>query len=152
MASVETQINNLLGRYAEAIDSGNFEGAAALFQHARIKVSDGSGGEAATLDAEGVLTLWREFIIVYADGTPRTKHVITNPIIEADLDAGTATCRSYYTVFQQAEGFPLQAIVCGRYHDEFSLIDEAWQFTYRDYTLVDLVGDMSHHGRTAIPV
>ena len=35
MVSSETQITNLLYRYAEYIDSGDFAGAASLFEHAR---------------------------------------------------------------------------------------------------------------------
>ena len=38
----------------------------------------------------------------YDDGTPLTKHVITNPIVEVADDGLTGTCRSYYTVFQKA--------------------------------------------------
>ena len=36
--SSATAITNLLYRYAECIDSGDFAGAAALFAHARVKV------------------------------------------------------------------------------------------------------------------
>ena len=92
-----------------------------------------------------MLSLWRGMVIVYPDGTPRTKHVVTNPIIEVDDDATTATCRSYYTVLQQTDGFPLQVIVTGRYHDRFERFDGRWRFAYRDYSLIDAVGDVSHH-------
>jgi hypothetical protein len=150
MLSAETQITNLLGRYAEYIDSGDLVGASRLFTHAKIKTL-AAPGEPDVLDAAGVLALWRAFIVIYDDGTPRTKHVITNPIIEVDEQAGTATCRSYYTVFQQADGFPLQAVVAGRYHDSFELADGAWRFSHRDYSLVDMIGDMSHHAKMPIP-
>ena len=36
MASSEVAITNLVYRYAEYIDTGDFEGAAALFAHARL--------------------------------------------------------------------------------------------------------------------
>ena len=85
------------------------------------------------------------------DGTPLTKHVITNPIVEVDEAAGTASCRSYYTVFQQTDDFPLQPVIEGRYHDEFERVDGVWRWSYRDYSLVDLVGDMSHHAAQPIP-
>lgn len=134
----EAQITNLLYRYAEAIDSGDFDSAAALFAHARLKV-----GDDAETDAAGMLALWRRLIIIHPDGTPRTKHVVTNPIVGIDGDA--ATCRSYYTVLQQTAGFPLQVVVSGRYHDRFERVDGRWRFTYRDYTLIDQYGDLSHH-------
>jgi hypothetical protein len=49
--------------------------------------------------------MWRDSIMLY-DGVPHTKHIVTNPIIEVDKGAGTATCRSVYTVIQQAGDGP----------------------------------------------
>jgi 3-phenylpropionate/cinnamic acid dioxygenase small subunit len=139
MASSEVEIANLVYRYAELIDSGDLEGAAALFTHARIKTAIGEIGP------EEVLAMWRKGIYIYDDGTPRTKHVITNPIIEVDEAAGTGTCRTYYTVMQQVGEGSLQAVICGRYHDAFEFVDGKWRFSRRDYSLHDLVGDMSRH-------
>ena len=141
MVSSETAIANLVYRYAELIDSGNFEGAAALFTHARIKVGPRDIG------AEELLAMWRGSIVLYEDGTPRTKHVITNPIIELDEPAGRGSCRSCYTVMQQVGDGPLEAVICGRYHDAFEKIDGEWRFSYRDYSLHDLPGNMSRHSR-----
>jgi 3-phenylpropionate/cinnamic acid dioxygenase small subunit len=142
----ETDIANLLYSYAEFMDSGDFAGAAELFRHARLRVG-GEGGHdgAGTVDWNTMLSLWRSMVIVYPDGTPRTKHVITNPIIDVDDEAGTAACRSYYTVLQQTDDFPLQVIVMGRYHDRFVRADGRWRFSYRDYSMIDQVGDLSHH-------
>ena len=144
--TAETEIANLLYSYAEFMDSGDFAGAADLFRHARLRVG-GEGGRdgAGTVDSDTMLSLWRGMVIVYPDGTPRTKHVITNPIIDVDDEAGTATCRSYYTVLQQTDDFPLQPIVMGRYHDRFERADGRWRFSYRDYSMIDQVGDLSHH-------
>jgi 3-phenylpropionate/cinnamic acid dioxygenase small subunit len=141
----ETQITNLLYRYAECIDTGDLEGAAALFRHARIRV-----GADETIDAAQLLRIWKSLIVLHADGTPRTKHVTTNPIIEIDEDAGTANCRSYYTVLQQTDETPSQTIVTGRYHDRFERVDAQWRFSYRDLTLIDMVGDVSRHLTQAI--
>jgi hypothetical protein len=139
-------ILNLLYTYAERIDGGDLDGAAALFEHARVKVADGDDG-AVTVDAAGVRAIWEGFIALYPDGTPRTKHVITNPIVTID-DAGTsATCRSYYTVLQQTDDFPLQAVCAGRYHDEFEKVDGQWRYRFRDYSLLDLVGDFRAHAK-----
>jgi 3-phenylpropionate/cinnamic acid dioxygenase small subunit len=139
VSSSETQIANLVYRYAEYIDSGDLAGAAALFTHARLKTAIG------VIGPDEVLEMWRNGIIIYADGTPRTKHVITNPIIELDESTGLGTCRSYYTVMQQAGDGRLEAVICGRYHDEFERIDGQWRFCFRDYSLHDLPGDMSRH-------
>ena len=140
--SAETQIANLLYRYAEYMDTGDLDAAASLFQHARIRVSGAAEG---IVDASVMLAFWKAAVVLYPDGTPRTKHVVTNPIIEVDEGVGTATCRSYYTVLQQTDDFPLQVIVAGRYHDQFQRVDGQWRYRFRDYTLIDLVGDLSHH-------
>ena len=56
MASSEVQIANLLYRYAEYIDSGDLEGAAALFTHARVLTGVGEIGP------DEVLAMWRRSI------------------------------------------------------------------------------------------
>ena len=142
MTNSAVQILNLVSHYAELIDSGHFEGAAALFTHARIKTARGEIGPAE------VLAMWCDNVILYEDGTPRTKHVITNPIIDVDEGAGTGTCRTYYTVMQQVGDGPLQPIICGRYHDRFERVNGVWRFCYRDYSLHDMAGDMSQHSRS----
>lgn len=141
MSNSAVEITNLLYRYAECIDTGNLEGAAALFRHARVKVRTGD----EMLGEPELLALWRATMVLYPCGTPRTKHVITNPIVEIDEAAGKATCRSYYTVIQATEGFPLQMICSGRYHDEFERADGRWRYSGRDYSLLDAMGDLSHH-------
>jgi len=58
--------------------------------------------------------------------------------------ASVATARSYYTVFQRLDDFPLQPIIAGRYHDSFRRIEGRWWFDTR-VMIVDLVGDLSRH-------
>ena len=136
-----TQITNLLYRYAELMDGGDLEAVAALFTRARIKTGGGTVEEGAA----PMLALWRAHVRIHPGGTPLTKHVITNPIVEVDEAAGTATCRSYYTVFQATPDLPLQAICAGRYHDAFVRVGGEWHFSERDYSLLDLVGNLSQH-------
>ena len=142
-------ITNLLATYAECIDTGELDRAARLFAHAEIKVGIGPAG-ANLIDSEALLKVWQDNIILHTDGTPRTKHVITNASIDVDEAGDVATCRSYYTVFQQLEGFPLQPIIAGRYHDTFVRVGDTWRWSFRDYTLVDLVGDLSRHLRMEV--
>ncbi|WP_432260578.1 nuclear transport factor 2 family protein [Cupriavidus sp. TMH.W2] len=135
------EIANLLYRYAELMDSGDLSGVAALFRNAKLK----SAGSDVLRDEVSMLDQWRRHVRIYPCGTPRTKHVITNPIIEIDEAAGRARCRSYYTVLQATDTLPLQVVAAGRYHDEFEQTDGRWHFSYRDYSLFDLQGDLSQH-------
>lgn len=137
-------IENLLYTYADRIDSGNLEGVAELFTHGRIVTTPEAPVSQAVVGRDQVLGMYQGSTRLYPCGTPRTKHVTTNAIIEPDDDAGTAKGRSYYTVFQQLDDFPLQPIITGRYHDTFQRIDGVWWFDQR-IMLVDHLGDLSRH-------
>jgi ketosteroid isomerase-like protein len=136
-----TEIGNLIARYAERIDAGDFDGVARLLDDASVGGAD-DGQLLSGHDA--IRRLFASTARLYPDGTPRTKHVTTNLVLEIDEDADHAVARSYWTVFQAVEGLPLQPILAGRYHDRFVRRDGLWGFAERRY-LVDLVGDVSHH-------
>jgi 3-phenylpropionate/cinnamic acid dioxygenase small subunit len=141
------QIQNLVHRYAELIDLGEFDALGTLLGRARV----GSGDHPGTLTgADAVTAMFTSTTRRYPDGTPRTKHVTTNLIIEVDDDAGTATCRSYFTVLQAVDALPLQPIVAGRYHDRFEREGTTWHFAERRFFL-DLVGDVSQHQLVPLP-
>jgi hypothetical protein len=135
-------IEHIVYGYAERIDLGDFAGVAELFAHARYK--GGGPDDPGVEGAPPVLEILETMVRRYDDGTPRTKHVTTNLIIDADDAAGTASARSYYTVFQQLDGFALQPIIAGRYHDAFERVDGEWRMTER-VIFCDLVGDLSRH-------
>jgi hypothetical protein len=138
-------IENLLYTYAERIDAGDLDGVAALFAHATIYGQEGGPPETQFVGVDGARKMYEMSTRLYDDdGTPKTKHVTTNPIIEVDEQAGTATCRSYYCVVQATPALPLQPIIAGRYHDTFQVVDGAWWFASRTL-FVDLVGDLSQH-------
>ena len=113
--------------------------AAELFRHAEIILDPAS----PPVDADALLEVWRSVVKLHGDGTPRTRHLVTNAQIMVDGDAASA--RSSYTVLQATERLPLQPIIVGRYHDDFERVEGAWRFRRRDYSLMDLVGDTSDH-------
>ena len=90
------------------------------------------------------IELYRASARIYEDGTPRTKHITTNAIIEVDDYTGVASARSYYTVLQQTDTLKLQPVISGRYHDTFQRIGGRWWFDTR-VIFIDLVGDLSQH-------
>lgn len=144
-ASSEVAICNLVYRYAEMMDRGLFEAIEPeLFRHALFIVAP---PPAERITGSQMVDMICRTTIRYPDGTPRTKHVVTNPIVEVNETAGLGTCRSYYTVFQKTETLPFQPIVSGRYEDTFEKVDGLWRFAERNYTLVDMVGDITQHIR-----
>lgn len=136
-------IENLIATYAEFVDDGDFAGVAAMLADATF-----TGGAGPVSGREAIEKMLRDNVIVYEDGTPRTKHVTTNIAIELDEAAGTAVSRSYFTVLQAPPDLALQPIVVGRYHDRFERRDGQWRFVERRVQ-TDLVGDVSHHLRDA---
>ena len=136
------QIENLIYRYAELIDDGDLEGVAELFRNAEI-VSTAHGVRRHGFDE--VLQMYRSSCRIYEPtGTPLTKHLTSNVIVELDEDGKTANARSYYTVMQATDSLPLQVIICGRYKDRFRRDDAQWQFASREM-IVELIGDCSAH-------
>ena len=134
------EIRNLLGLYCERIDLGDFAGVGALFANGTL--ADDQGRELAR-GAEAVTAFYTAGTRLH-DGSPRTKHLVTNVVLDVDEDAGTATARSSYLVLQQVGTAPLQAIITGRYHDTFDRRHDRWCFAERRF-FVDLVGDLSRH-------
>lgn len=143
MSEAHESIRNLLGRYCELMDAGQFAGLAELFAHATL--ADEHGNVFATGSGE-VHRMWDAQTILY-NGSPRTRHVTANPVIDVDEQAGIAQVSSSYVVFQGTDDLPLQPIVTGRYLDTFTRGDAGWHFTQRRYA-IDHVGDLSHHLRS----
>jgi 3-phenylpropionate/cinnamic acid dioxygenase small subunit len=136
------EIENLLHLYAEAIDSGDYDAIGALFAHGRICAPDGTPMASG---AEAVAAMYSATTRRYPDdGTPKTHHVITNPIIEIAPDQASATARSRFTVFQATDVLPLQVVITGGYEDRFEVIERRWAFTER-IMKPRLFGDLSQH-------
>lgn len=136
-------IENLIATYAELVDDGDFAGVGVLLADATF--TGGGGRRAAETRSRRCSG---DSLIVYDDGTPRTKHVTTNVAIEVEEEAGTAVSRSYFTALQALPDLALQPIVSGRYYDRFERRDGQWRFVERRVR-TDLVGDVSRHLRQA---
>jgi 3-phenylpropionate/cinnamic acid dioxygenase small subunit len=135
-------ISNLLMRYADLVDAGQLAECAALFSSSTYRVVRTDGRASVHCEGAAEVEAFFSGTILYPDGTPRTKHLITNVAI--DLDGDRAAARSYVTVLQATDTLPLQPIASGRYVDELRRVDGAWHFTDRMLTGF-LLGDRSQH-------
>ena len=93
--SSHDEITNLIYTYAERMDAGQFEAIADMLSHTVISME---GVDSVVEGRDAVLQAYTSSAQTYDDGTPKTKHVITNVIVDVDEAAGTATSRSYFTV------------------------------------------------------
>ncbi len=135
-------IASLIYTYAERIDAGDFTGIGELFADATLTF-EGFGDEVSGLEA--IEALYTRSTRRYEDGTPRTKHVMTNVIIEVDDDGRSAASRSYFTVLQAVPGaLALQPVIAGRYRHTYTHANGAWRVATMHIT-IDLVGDLAHH-------
>jgi 3-phenylpropionate/cinnamic acid dioxygenase small subunit len=128
-------ITELLYRYAELIDAGDFDGVGTLL---------GRGSFMGVTGAPAIAELFASTTKRFPDsgGTPRTRHLVLNPIIT--LAGDTASARSTFCVVQQTSTVPLQPIVVGRYADTFAREDGEWFFTERA-VVIEMLGDVSDH-------
>jgi 3-phenylpropionate/cinnamic acid dioxygenase small subunit len=134
-------IQNLIYRYCERIDRGDFAGIAQLFAHAEIHVP---ALPAPVRGVAAIEAMYTQFTRLYPEtGTPRTRHVTSNVIIEPD-GTDAARAQSYVLVHQATDVLPLQPIIGGRYYDRFAKTEGAWRFTERRMEM-DLFGNLSAH-------
>lgn len=135
-------IESLIAAYAERVDDGDFAAVGELLADATF-----SGSAGTVKGRQAIEKMLVDRLILYEDGTPRTKHLVTNVAIDVDEVAGTAVARSYVTILQALPGAQPQVIVSGRYSDRFERREGRWRFVER-HVQSDLVGDTSRHVRS----
>jgi ketosteroid isomerase-like protein len=139
-AGVEA-VTALVLQYAERLDAGDLDGVARLFDRAVWRSPRHPEG------LRGVEAIRRVYDGMHLyDGSPRTKHVISNLDVDVDENTGSASSRCSFTVLHGVGARSLRPILSGRYHDAFARDDTGWHFVQRD-TLVDLAGDLTGHFR-----
>ena len=106
-------ITKLMFRYAECVDTADFDGLSQLFAEG-VMTSTSAADEGGGMTGEQVGRFYAATNRVHEDGTLRTRHLATNLIVDIDEDADRATARSYYVVFQATGKLPFQAIVGGK--------------------------------------
>lgn len=137
-------ILNLIHRYPELVDSGDFAGVGDMFRDGTLVFEGPDGQVLAELAGSEAVTASYALVRLHPDGTPRTRHVISNPIVDIDEPAGTAVCRYYVTVFQQTETLPLQPVWANRYEDELRRVAGEWRI-HRRRGFGHMPGDTSQH-------
>jgi len=134
------EILSLLNNYCYCVDTGDLDGFIKLYENGEWSVDGSPVSRGGKEIYDNVISN----IIIYDDGTPKTKHMTANIELTIDEANGVANCQRYITVMQQTEAFPLQAIFSGHYFDEFVNENGEWRYAT---TVIrhPLVGDMSQH-------
>ena len=144
------EVKRVILAYPQAVDRGDLAAVAKIYDG--VKMGNSLGQDAPEPDestmesrtAAEAEAMYRQTVILYDDGLPHTKHVITNIDISFSEDKKTANSKAFYTVLQALPDFPLQIIIAGRYEDTFALENGLWRMKVRrEYA--DLIGDLSRH-------
>jgi 3-phenylpropionate/cinnamic acid dioxygenase small subunit len=143
IAEDRTAITDLIYRCAEMFDAGDFDGVGELLGRA-----DFGGARTPKMSgAKNIAGLFamttRRFPDDASPGTPRTRHLVLNLIVEVADDA-TATARSTFCVVQATDEVALAPIVVGRYYDRFARDEDGWYYTER-IADVEMLGEVSQH-------
>jgi len=135
------RIRNLLGAYCELVDAGDHVGVGALFGDDGVLAAD--DGTVIARGGDAIADFYARTTKRH-DGSPRTKHLVANTVLEPG-DDGSVVARSSFLVLQATKALPLQPIIAGRYVDRFvPAVDGGWRWAERRFA-ADLVGHLSDH-------
>jgi hypothetical protein len=137
-------IERLIHLYAHRIDAGDIDGFAALFEHGTLHFR---GLAPPATGSDDVRELISGLVILY-DGSPRTKHMMANTIIDVADDRASAIGRTCVQILHGLPGEPITTIATAVYDDTFVRRDGTWWFGTR-VARASLVGDMTTHLRLA---
>jgi uncharacterized protein (TIGR02246 family) len=119
------EIQDLVARYNQAVDSGNGSAFADTF------TEDGA------LDAAGSVLQGREALQGFADAVPSSvnqpRHIATNLVIEGDGDQ--ARVRAYLQMYALMGEPARQGVAAsGKYDDRLAKVNGSWRFLRRTFT------------------
>jgi hypothetical protein len=139
--SDEWELVALINSYALLLDAGDMDAVAGLFEYSTWR-SEPYG--TVLRGSREVRTVY-EKLKVDDDGSPGTKHLLTNVSVHVDPGATSASSHCYWTVLQKVTASNgIGIILSGQYADRFEKVDGTWRFTDR-LTTVDMTGDQSGH-------
>jgi len=136
------RIRALTYEYTFRLDRGDFVGVAELLAAGELRMAARGMSEAPMHGAEAIEAFYAGQVVTY-DGDPRTRHLITNHVVEIDAEE-RATGECYFTVLQAVPRQPIGTVVCGRYHDRFERVEGEWRFAAKTIQ-VDYLGPIGEH-------
>ncbi|WP_413657484.1 nuclear transport factor 2 family protein [Paraburkholderia phenoliruptrix] len=122
------------------LDTGRWDELGELFSRADVYIA---GKLAASHNGAALTAMWKQYVRLYPNGTPRTHHIMSNVTIEPD-GKNQARSHSYVVVMQQSDTLALQPVIAGDYLDRFIKADDVWWFSERRIGN-ELFGDLSQH-------
>jgi hypothetical protein len=136
------EIEQQIYRMGYHLEAGEFEAVGDLLAHATLGAD--KIGRRMFRGRDEIRDQYARTNIVYPEGGRRTKEVYSNVVIDIDLDRGTATSTTSFTVAQQIPGEAFELLVAGRYEDEWERVDGSWRWSDR-YIVAQYHNDLNKH-------
>lgn len=138
------EIEQQIYRMGYALEDGDFAEVGRLLRHATFGAD--RIGRRVFRGEDEIRGQYERTNRTYPGHGRATREMYTNVVIDIDLDAGTATSTTAYTVAQQVPGSdqPFALLVAGRYEDEWAVVDGAWHWTDR-FIVVQFKNDLDAH-------
>jgi ketosteroid isomerase-like protein len=128
----ERAITRAIHAYAHAMDSGDeVAWVEAFTDDAVFDVVEVVGGK--RVHREDGRDDLAAYIAQYPKPPDFRKHVVVDPLIDVDIDAGTATVVAFWLLLAREEGtgHPITTAF-GRYRDVWAKVDGRWRIKHRD--------------------
>ena len=119
LLAAHREIEQKIYRMGYALEQGDFAEVGRLLRHSTFG-ADRIGREAFRGEDE-IREQYERTNRTYPGQGRATREMYTNVLVDIDLDAGTATSTTAYTVAQQVPGSdrPFELLVAGRYEDRW---------------------------------
>ena len=134
-ASARFEITELISRYGNCLDSGDFDGMEALFMPDAVFTIVPDDGIPPLVGSRRIRETVQERWALVHRGAQR-RHVMSNIVVES-VENDTATARTVLVVYEVANepGSAIQVHGMGVYEDKLLLVEGAWRFSERRLTL-----------------
>jgi hypothetical protein len=142
LLSAQREIEQQIYRVGYALEDGDFARVGQLMGEATLGAD--LIGRAAYRGAAEITAQYTRTNIVYEGRGRATKEIYSNVVVDVDLDAGTASSVTSYTVAHQPPGAEFALLVAGRYEDRWRRRDGHWAWDDR-YIVVQYRGDLDSH-------
>jgi len=139
MSNDYQEILNLEHQFIEHLDDDRLDAVATMFEHGRLElVINGAGIAAEGTGPTGARSVLQAVSRPRPDGS-FGRHLVSNPVVTIDDEAGTATVRFRTILHYVAPGMPLHVLGLGRHEDELARFDGAWHITRKR-----IIGDVRY--------
>lgn len=135
-------IERMIYEVGYALEEGDFGRVGAIMGEATFGAD--RIGRKAFRGSDEIRAQYERTNVVYPGIGRATKEIYHNVLVDIDVDTGTATSVTSYTVANQPPGEAFELLVSGKYEDEWRRVDGEWRWHDR-YIVVQYKASLDQH-------